>query len=64
MAIALGYLGECLLTQKRYDEAEPLLTESAQILERVHVPQSPVTAAMTKGALRITDTFRTILVVT
>ena len=43
MAIALGYLGECLLTQKRYDEAEPLLTESAQTLERVHVPQSPVT---------------------
>ena len=31
VGIALRYLGECLLTQKRYDEAEPLLTESAQI---------------------------------
>ena len=30
VAIALGSLGECLVTQKRYAEAEPLLVESYQ----------------------------------
>jgi serine/threonine-protein kinase len=41
-AIAAGILGECLMTEKRYAEAEPLLVESYQTLESVHVPQSPV----------------------
>ena len=42
VAIALGSLGECLTTQKRYAEAEPLLNESYQTLSSLHVPQSPV----------------------
>jgi tetratricopeptide (TPR) repeat protein len=42
VAIALGSLGECLFTQKRYAEAEPFLFESYQILTNLHVPQSPV----------------------
>jgi eukaryotic-like serine/threonine-protein kinase len=42
VAIALGSLGECLTTQKRYAEAEPLLLESYQTLNSLHVPQSPV----------------------
>ena len=42
VAIALGSLGECLFTQKRYAEAEPFLLESYQILNSLHVPQSPV----------------------
>ncbi len=40
-ALALGALGECLTTQKRYAEAEPLLVESYQMLNGLHVPQSP-----------------------
>jgi serine/threonine-protein kinase len=40
--LALGILGECLIAQKRYAEAEPLLVESYQTLKRVHVPESPL----------------------
>jgi eukaryotic-like serine/threonine-protein kinase len=36
-----GELGECLLAQRRYAEAEPLLKESYDTLKRWHVPQSP-----------------------
>ena len=42
LAIAQGSLGECLLTQKRYSEAEPLLVESYQTLKALNVPQSPL----------------------
>jgi tetratricopeptide (TPR) repeat protein len=41
MATALGGLGECLAAQKRYAEAELLLTESYEILGSLQVPQSP-----------------------
>jgi len=43
-AMALGGLGECLMTQKRYREAEPLLKESYDILHEIHVATSPVLA--------------------
>jgi serine/threonine protein kinase/tetratricopeptide (TPR) repeat protein len=43
-AMALGGLGECLMTQKRYPEAEPLLKESYDTLHEIHVPSSPVLA--------------------
>jgi hypothetical protein len=42
VGLALGFLGECLFTQKRYAEAEPVLVESYQTLKSVQVPQSPV----------------------
>ncbi len=42
MAVALGSLGECLSTEQRYAEAEPLLTESYETLKAVQVPQSPI----------------------
>ncbi len=42
VAAAAGALGDCLAEQKRYAEAEPLLTESYQTLKSLHVPQSPV----------------------
>jgi tetratricopeptide (TPR) repeat protein len=42
VALALGMLGECLLSQKRYAEAEPLFLESYQILTSVHVARSPI----------------------
>ncbi len=51
VAIALGNLGECLTCEKRYAEAEPLLTESYETLKSVHVPQSPV---LRKAAERLT----------
>lgn len=41
VANAMGNLGECLATQRRYGEAEPLLVESYQILKSSQVPQSP-----------------------
>lgn len=41
VALASGNLGECLLTQKRYAEAEPLLAESYRTLKSLQVPQSP-----------------------
>jgi tetratricopeptide (TPR) repeat protein len=41
-AIVQGDLGECLLTQNRYAEAEPLLVASYRTLGAAHVPQSPV----------------------
>ena len=41
-AIVSGVLGECLTIQKRYAEAEPLLVDSFQILQSLHVPQSPI----------------------
>ena len=40
-AFAQGLLGECLLAQKRYAEAEPLLTASYRTLGSTQVPQSP-----------------------
>jgi tetratricopeptide (TPR) repeat protein len=42
VTLALGTLGECFISQKRYAEAEPLLIESYQTLKSVHVPKSPV----------------------
>ena len=42
LALAMGNLGECLATQMRYAEAEPLLVESYQMLDSVQVPQSPM----------------------
>jgi serine/threonine-protein kinase len=42
IAIAQGYLGECLIAEKRYAEAEPLLVESYHVLKNVHIAQSPV----------------------
>jgi tetratricopeptide (TPR) repeat protein len=36
-----GALGECLMDQKRYDEAESFLTESYNALKLGQVPQSP-----------------------
>ena len=36
-----GYLAECLIAQKRYAEAEPLLIESYQTLKSSQVPASP-----------------------
>ncbi len=42
VAIALGNLGECLTEEKRYAEAEPLLTESYETLGSIQLPQSPV----------------------
>ncbi len=41
MAIALGSLGECLMTEGHYADGEPLLTESYNILKKVNVPESP-----------------------
>ena len=38
----LGSLGECLATEKRYAEAEPLLKESYETLTALQVPQSPM----------------------
>lgn len=42
LAAPLGALGECLATEKRYAEAEPLLVESYQIYKSLHVPESPL----------------------
>jgi eukaryotic-like serine/threonine-protein kinase len=42
VAAAMESLGECLATQKRYAEAEPLLVESYQTFKRLQVPQSPL----------------------
>ena len=42
VALASAALGECLATQKRYSEAEPLLVESYQTLKSLQVPQSPI----------------------
>ena len=41
-AQAQGYLAECLIAQKRYAEAEPLLIDSYQALKTFQVPTSPV----------------------
>ena len=41
VALAAGSLGECLLAQKRYAEAEPLLVASYQTLQSLQVPRSP-----------------------
>jgi tetratricopeptide (TPR) repeat protein len=38
----LGSLGECLMTEKRYAEAEPLLKESYETLTALQVSQSPM----------------------
>jgi len=38
----LGSLGECLTTQKRYADAEPLLKESYETLAALQVPTSPM----------------------
>jgi eukaryotic-like serine/threonine-protein kinase len=40
-ALASAALGECLATQKRYPEAEPLLIQSYEALKRLQVPGSP-----------------------
>jgi tetratricopeptide (TPR) repeat protein len=41
VAAAESYLGECLLTQQRYSEAEPLLRDSYTSLKTLQVRQSP-----------------------
>ena len=41
VAFASGSLGECLVAQKRYAEAEPLLVASYQTLKGLQVQQSP-----------------------
>jgi hypothetical protein len=38
----MGNLGECLATQQRYAEAEPLLVESYQMRKSSQVPQRPI----------------------
>jgi serine/threonine-protein kinase len=40
LADPLGLLGECLLSQKRYAEAEPVLIESYRILKDTQFPKS------------------------
>jgi tetratricopeptide (TPR) repeat protein/tRNA A-37 threonylcarbamoyl transferase component Bud32 len=42
VAFASAALGECLATQKRYQEAEPLLTQSSKTFESLQVSGSPV----------------------
>jgi tetratricopeptide (TPR) repeat protein len=41
LALAQGTLGECLLTEKRYAEAEPLLVKSYEALKTIQVARSP-----------------------
>jgi len=41
VALASAALGECFATQKRYAEAEPLLTQSYATLKSVQAPESP-----------------------
>ena len=43
VALAKGALGECLLTQRRFEEAEPLLRESFESLKNVQGEQNPRT---------------------
>lgn len=40
-AMAQGDLAECLIAQKRYAEAEPLVVDSYRTLKTLHVPASP-----------------------
>ncbi len=40
--LLLGSLGECLMTEKRYADAEPLLKESYETLAAVQVSNSPM----------------------
>jgi serine/threonine-protein kinase len=40
-ALAQGALGECLTAQKRYNEAEPLLVASYEVLKKSPPPNSP-----------------------
>jgi serine/threonine-protein kinase len=42
VALASQALGECLATQKRYSEAEPLLADSYATLKKLQVPGSPL----------------------
>jgi tetratricopeptide (TPR) repeat protein len=55
MAVAVGNLGECLADQKRYAEAEPLLTESYETIKSIHVPQSPM---LREAAQRLATLYR------
>jgi serine/threonine-protein kinase len=55
MAVALGNLGEFLVDQKRYAEAEPLLIESYETIKSIHVPQSPMLRA---AAQRLANLYR------
>jgi tetratricopeptide (TPR) repeat protein len=55
MAVALGNLGECLVEQKRYAEAEPLLSESYETIKSIHVPQSPM---LREAAQRLAKLYR------
>jgi tetratricopeptide (TPR) repeat protein len=41
VALASAALGECFATEKRYAEAEPLLTQSYATLKSVQAPESP-----------------------
>jgi hypothetical protein len=43
VALANGALGECLTTQGRYDEAEPLLLHSYESLKSSHGTNNPRT---------------------
>jgi tetratricopeptide (TPR) repeat protein len=55
VGVALGDVGECLVSQKRYAEAEPLLTESYVIVKAIHVPQSP---GLREAAQRLVTLYR------
>jgi serine/threonine-protein kinase len=51
-AEVMGALGECLTEEKRFQEAEPLLTESYQIFRSLEVPGSP---AIREASERLTS---------
>jgi tetratricopeptide (TPR) repeat protein len=51
----LGSLGECLTTQKRYADAEPLLKESYETLAVVQVPNSPMLAEARQRLVSLYD---------
>lgn len=55
VAAAQGNLGECLADQKRYVEAEALLTESYDTIKSLHVPQSPM---LREAAQRLANLYR------
>lgn len=55
VAFASAALGECLVTQERYSEAEPLLTQSYKTLESIQVSGSP---AIREARERLTSLYK------
>jgi serine/threonine protein kinase len=55
IAVANGALGECLTTQKRFVEAEPLLIESYNVLKASQGEQNPRT---NEARLRLAELYR------